>query len=631
MGIPVLRSVAIIAGFAAVLFVSSTAAWVLPSNSQNLEGLSGMRTTIRSTHAGDQVQTTNLHHRSYVEGEVLIKYRATVTTVALENSMARLGVQELRNIRGLRIAHVKLPQGQSVEQALQLFSQDPVVEYVQPNFMYQAMAMPNDPLYGQQWGFRNTAQTVIGGSGRGRWPTNNPGIAGADINIESAWNHITDCRAVLVAVVDSGVNYLHQDLAANMWDGGASYPNHGYDFVDNDNDPLPADADGHGTHVAATIAASGNNGIAGTGVCWQARIMAVRALSVFGGTTASVMASVNFSVNQGARVINMSLGGSQFDQAFSDSITTARNAGVVVVVAAGNDRANNDTVPTYPCNFPQDNLICVAALDQAYGLAGFSNYGPTSVDVGAPGTNVLSAWAGTRIDEDFSAWIRGGAWTTVNCDPQVGIGTVPMLVNPANWCNGGTYANNANDVAYRTYDFTGATALRTNLFIIGYVETDIDYIDIARKTTGGDPFGAGGSTLYSYSHFSNFLDFSFTDTTDACSNSTCSFGFRLRTNSTNVLRGLGVFWMMTETLMPGTNATFVISGTSMSAPHTAGVAALIMAFNPAYTYADTVASIKNGGRSVAALANNTVTGRAVDAFGSLSYIQAPTGVTATVQ
>jgi len=622
-----IRSVALVTGVVAIVFVTSASAWVSPSKSRSLEGLSGSRTSVHTSPAGTQVQTSSQDRSAYVEGEVLIKYRPTVGVATRQDLMARLRLQELHTIGGLRVMHAKLPPGQSVEQAMQAFAQDPAIEYVQPNYIYKAMAAPNDPLYGQQWGFRNTAQQVTGGS----WTTNNPGIASADMNVESAWDHITDCRAVVVAVVDSGVNYLHQDLAANMWDGGASYPNHGFDFVNSDNDPLPADADGHGTHVAATIAASGNNGIAGSGVCWQARIMAVRVLSASGGTTASVVAGVNFSVTQGARVINMSLGGPVFDQAFSDSITTARDAGVVVVVAAGNDSANNDTTAAYPCNYTHDNLVCVAALDQAFDLAGFSNYGSTTVDVGAPGTNVLSAWAGIHIEEDFSTWTRGGAWTTVDCDP-LGLGeTTPMLVNPANWCSSGTYANNASDVAYRTYDFTGATAWRTEFFVRAYLETGLDYIDIARKTTGGDPFGPGGTALYSYSNSNALLIYTYTDTTSSCANPNCSFGFRLRTNATNVLRGPGVFWMTTDSLVPGTSATLVINGTSMATPHTAGVAALLMSFNPSYTYADTVAAIKNGGRSVPALANITVTGRAVDAFGSLSYIQAPTGLAAVVQ
>jgi subtilisin family serine protease len=248
-----IRSIALVTGVVAIIFVSSASAWVSPSKSQSLEGLTGIRTSVHTSPAGNQVQTASLDHATYVEGEVLIKYRPTMTVTARKNLMVRLGVQEIRNISGLRVVHVKLPQGQSVEQALQVFAQDSAVEYVQPNFIYKAMAAPTDPLYGQQWGFRNTGQTIAGAD----WSVNNPGVSGSDLNIEQAWDHITDCSTVVVAVVDTGVNYLHQELAGNMWDGSAAgYPSHGFDFIgngipgDTDSDPLPQDVSGHGTHVA---------------------------------------------------------------------------------------------------------------------------------------------------------------------------------------------------------------------------------------------------------------------------------------------------------------------------------------------------------------------------------------------
>ena len=334
-------------------------------------------------------------------------------------------------------AQVKVGTGQTVEAALAAYQNDPNVEYVQPNYLYHTTATPNDPQYGQLWAFKNTGQTVL----RHRtYTTNNPGTTGDDMNIEKAWDHITDCSSVVVAVVDTGVNYNQQDLAGNMWNGGATYPNHGYNFVDNNNDPM--DLNGHGTHVAGIIGAVGNNATGTTGVCWKASIMAVRALDATGsGTTANIIQGINFAVTNGAKVINMSLGGGgAFDRLFSDAIADAQNADVVVVVAAGNDGANNDsgTTPTYPCNFTQPNLVCVAALDQSYALASFSNYGSTSVDVGAPGTNILSTWAGTKtvITDNFSTgWTKtsttSGGWTTGTL--SVGGVPTPFLVNPANY------------------------------------------------------------------------------------------------------------------------------------------------------------------------------------------------------
>jgi len=629
-----IRSVALVTGVVAIVFVTSASAWVSPSKSRSLEELTGIRTSVHTSPAGNQVQTANLDHATYVEGEVLIKYRPTLTFTARKNLMVRLGVQEIRNISGLRVVHVKLPQGQSVEQALQVFAQDSGVEYVQPNFIYKAMAAPTDPLYGQQWGFRNTGQTIAGAD----WSVNNPGVSGNDMNIEQAWDHITDCSTVVVAVVDTGVNYLHQELAGNLWDGSAAgYPNHGFDFVgnglpgDTDNDPLPQDVNGHGTHVAATIAATANNGVAGSGVCWQARIMAVRVLSSFGGTTASVTAGVNFAVTQGAHVINMSLGGGGFDQIFSDAITNARTNGIVVVVAAGNDDSDNDVAPTYPCNFTHDNLLCVAALDQAYGRAGFSNYGATSVDVGAPGTNVLSGWPGTSFEDDLTTWTSTASWARVNCEPITGLGLVPMLVNPTNWCANGTYANNENAVSYRVFDMGDPNLRAVNYEFWSRLNLQAnDYIGIASKSTGGDPFSVGGLLITEISNPDTFWFMSLTDT-GTCFTSNCSVGIRLRSDATTVARGAGFFWVTVNTLLANSTHTYVVSGTSMASPHTAGVAAMLRAFNPSFAYGDTIDAIKNGGRSVPALSGVTVTGRAVDAFGALSYIKAPTGINAVVQ
>jgi len=566
---------------------------------------------------------------AYVEGEVLVRYRPFGTTNDRLNMVSRLGVQEVRHVSNYQLLQVRLPAGQSVEQAVRAFSADPQVEFVQPNYIYRLLAFPNDPLFGQQWGLRNTGQTVINAD----FATNNPGVAGSDMSLEQAWNEITDCSPVLVAVVDSGVNYRHQDLAANMWDGtGAGYPNHGYDFVDNDDDPIPADASGHGTHVAATIGAAGDNGIAGSGVCWNARIMAVRSLTDIGGTTASIVAGIDFALTHGARVINMSLGSTTFDAAFNDAITAALNAGVVVVVAAGNDGTNNDTgAAHYPCNFTQPNLLCVTALDQAYARASFGNIGATSVDVGAPGQNVLNAVAGPEAIEDFSTgWTLGGVWTRVNCVPLTGLSATSMLVNPANWCANGTYANNVSEVAYKTFDFSTVLGFQISFFSLVNLQQGADFMGVAYRGAGGDPF-VNGSTPVEVSDPAALYQWVVSAPLSECGTATCSVGIRLRSDATVVGRGIGAFFATVGTAVANGNHTKVLSGTSMASPHVAGVAAMLLAYNPGFTYADAVDAIKSGGRDVASLAGVTTTGRAVDAMGALRYIRPPTGLSASVQ
>jgi thermitase len=583
-------------------------------------------TSVYTTGAGGTVVGQTTATPDYVEGEVLVKYKAQTQSGAQASVAARYGMTEQRHVAALRLSQLKLAAGQSVQAAMATLALDPAVEYVQPNYIYHTLATPTDPSYGLQWGFKNTGQTVVGGY------SPNTGTPGSDMNLEPAWDYITDCSPVVVAIVDTGMNYLHQDLAANMWDGGVAYPHHGYDFVNNDNDPFASDAEGHATHVAATIGAAANNNVAGAGVCWTARIMSVRVLGPGGsGTTASIASGVNFAATNGARVINMSLGGSAFDQVFSDAITAAGNAGVLVVVAAGNSAANNDTTSTYPCNFTQANLICVAALDQNYNLASFSNYGATTVDVGAPGTNVLSAWPGQHLTDDFSTWTRAGGWAQVSCAPLAGLAPTPMLVNPANWCSNGTYANNANDVAYRTFNFSTAAAYHIAFYAMLNLEVNADFLGFAINPNGGDPFGAGGILVTENSSANSLSFLNFSDGVHVCTTANCSLGVRLRSNATNVYRGAGLFYATLDTTINNSTDTLIINGTSMATPHVTGLAAMLMAYNPDFNVADTAAAIKNGGRSVPALAGKTVTGRAADAFGSLSYLQPPTGTAAVVQ
>lgn len=410
----------------------------------------------------------------YVAGEVLVKFKPVSSAQDRIASVAALGHAVVAHLHPPGWVRVRIATGQSMDQVLATYQSDTRVASAQPNYLYRTAAVPNDLQYGQLWAFNNTGQTVPGTY----LPTS--GAAGNDMGLEPAWDHIADCSSVVVAVIDTGVNYAHEDLVANMWHGGAGIPNHGHDFVDNDNDPM--DQSGHGTHVAGILGAVGNNGTGTTGVCQRTRIMAVRVLNDTGvGTTATAMQGIGFAVTHGATVINMSLAGSGgFDPALSDAITQAQSGDVVVVVAAGNQGRNMDLAgnATYPCAFTQPNLLCVAALDQDYRLAVFSNWGLSSVDLGAPGTNILSTWGGPEADSS-------------------------------------TY-NTAN-------------------------------------------------------------------------------------------------------------------GTSMAVPQVAGLAAMLRAFHPQYTYADTVSAIRNGGRSADALAGLTATGKAADAMPSLAYLNPPTGLTATLQ
>lgn len=295
--------------------------------------------------------------------------------------------QSLELVDGLY--ELELSQGMSVEGALAVFQADTRVMTAEANYRLMLNGIPNDPRFSSMYGLNNTGQTG--------------GTIDADIDATEAWNIATGTRRTIVAVIDTGVDYNHQDLAANMWrntseiagDGvdndGNGYIDdiYGYDFANNDANPM--DDNGHGTHVAGTIGAVGNNGIGTTGVNWNTRIMALKFLAADGsGSTSSAISALNYAVRMGAQISNNSWGGGGSSSLLSQAISNARNAGHIFVAAAGNSGLNNDTTPNYPSNYTFDNVVAVAATDSRDVLASFSNYGATTVDIAAPGVGILS-------------------------------------------------------------------------------------------------------------------------------------------------------------------------------------------------------------------------------------------------
>lgn len=561
---------------------------------------------------------------TFVPGEVLVKFRSGSAATMRSSAISAMGHSRLQSLdKGSLLQRVKIREGQDPLAIAKAYRGNSQIEWAEPNYISYVNALPDDPDFGQLWGLKNTGQTVENEA----WPIANPGTAGRDMNLESAWDHITDCSSVVVAVVDTGVNYTHQDLAANMWDGGVAYPNHGYDFVDEDNDPMPPDGSGHGTHVAGTIGAVGNNALGGTGVCWSVQIMAVRAGSGRSLTHADIYQSILFAVDQGAHVINMSFGGPD-SETIASALAYAHDAGVLLIASAGNSAEDNDVTPQYPCASDLDNLVCVAALNQDYGLASFSSYGLTTVDVGAPGTNIFSTIPGPVIEDDFSGgWTRTGDWSVVDCD--LGAGPLPTLADPADACSGGSYANSADHRAYKTFDLSGYLGAGVMFKTFLQVESGYDYLNVGLSATGADPF-ADGTLIGSYSGSTYGSSVWLAHDLRACLTADCAFGFQLTSDGSITGAGVAIQRLAIETTEVEALAQNVYNGTSMATPHVVGLAALIWAANPDYTYGDVIQAIYNSGDSVAALEGKTVTGKAVDAMGSLRHIQPPTGLSASL-
>jgi subtilisin family serine protease len=289
--------------------------------------------------------------------------------------------------------------GSSADDMVAWASRTAGVDSVEPDVIIASATMPNDPSFGRLWGLDNTGQSG--------------GVAGADIDATRAWDVSTGSRSVVVAVIDTGVDYRHADLAANMWRNPGEVAGngidddrngfvddvHGWDFANGDGDPF--DDEGHGTHVAGTIGAVGNNGVGVTGVNWAVSIMALKFLGSDGsGSTSDAIAAINYATRMrrdfGVNVVatNNSWGGGGSSAALRRAIQAGGDAGILFVAAAGNEGVNNDVTPSYPANDTSTAVIAVAATDRSNRLASFSNYGATSVDLAAPGAAIYSTVPG---------------------------------------------------------------------------------------------------------------------------------------------------------------------------------------------------------------------------------------------
>jgi subtilisin family serine protease len=285
-----------------------------------------------------------------------------------------------------------LPKGSDARKVAEMTSTLPYVKYAVPNMIVQAVGVPNDPGFSNQWGFQQ--------------PNDH------DIDAPEAWDEQTDASPLVVAVIDTGTQWDHPDLAANIWtntgeipgngidDDGNGYIDdvHGYDWVNLDGNPM--DDYGHGTHTAGTIGAVTNNGTGVAGVCWKVRIMPLKFLNSGGsGSISDAVLALEYAMNNGANLSSNSWGCYCSDsdmQPLSDAIDEAFNTkGMLFVAAAGNNGSDNDQTPFYPASLHSKAIFSVAASDANDNLAGFSNYGRTSVDIAAPGDGVYSTWLGS--------------------------------------------------------------------------------------------------------------------------------------------------------------------------------------------------------------------------------------------
>ena len=354
------------------------------------------------------------------KAEILVRFRSGITRQAIEKIAAQLNDQvedRIESVDGLEV--IEDEDGKDPSALLAQYQALPEVEYAEPNSEIKLdhedaghkHVHADDEMFFQQWGLFNTGQ--------------NGGKAGADISAMRAWAVTRGSDQVVVAVIDSGVDYSHPDLANNIWTRpeiikkyededlteGPVDDLHGFNLVEDNGNPM--DDNGHGTHVAGIIGAEGGNGVGIAGVNWKVKIMPLKFMDAQGsGTTKDAIEAINYVINRkragvNVRIISASWGSTTKSRALEDVIRKAGDEGILFVAAAGNSSSDNDREPHYPASYDLSNVISVAAVNRFDELASFSNYGAKSVQVAAPGEEIISTW----LEHDFKE-ARGTSMAT---------------------------------------------------------------------------------------------------------------------------------------------------------------------------------------------------------------------------
>ena len=552
--------------------------------------------------------------RRFVPGEALVRYAAG--TYAGERRQLR-GAARVHFERSLLMPRTQVVKVEgSVSGAIERLEGQPGVVDAQPNYVYRAQAAaPNDLHLGHLWGLGPA-----------------PGAA-----VLPAWDRSRGAGQV-IAIVDTGVDLTHPDLAGNLWTGPGGV--HGHDFVDDDDDP--DDFNMHGTHVAGIAAAIAGNAQGVAGVAPQAQIMAVRVLNGDGGgSTAAVANGIVYAAGNGAGVINLSLNGpaNASDAVLTDAVRQAEQRNAVVVAAAGNDGVNNDVSPHTPCALPNANLVCVAAVTRTGARSAFSNWGATTVDLGAPGgdgsgdpdRDILSAkpsWApvfGDDFQTGIDGWTASGSWGLAGTGMGGGTGSNSATDSP-----GGAYAKNTDSQLQHTaLSLAGRRGCRLDYFLrlAGVDAPDFAGVGV---TSGLGEMGLDfdGDT----GGFFERVEMSIEDL-DGRSDVQPTLWFEsdgsTPTGDGAYVDNFNVVCRASTYPAPGSvgdvggdgaadgGAYTAIAGTSMAAPHVAGVAALVRAVDPAASPAQVVRALRDGARPMPGLAGATVSGGVVDAAGAM--------------